>query len=110
MLQNIFRGLCHNSGGVILVAGAIGVLAGVKQLLSGSAVTQPSSRIRTPRQTPGMPKTLDRFSIRRTQSELGYTYWVLQGHGEYSGFTHFDTWQEAVDEMKRRTMSAPVTA
>ena len=46
--------------------------------------------------------TVDRFSIRRTRSELGYTYWVLQGHGKYNGFTLFDTWQEAIDEAQRR--------
>jgi hypothetical protein len=103
MLQNIFRGLCRNSGGVILVAGAIGVLAGVKRFLELPAAAQFHVRARSERKHPGMPKPLDRFTVRRTRSELGYTYWVLQGFGQYTGFTLFDTWQEAMDEVQRRT-------
>ena len=112
MLHNVFRGLCRNRGGVILVAGAIGVLAGVKHLLSrpaaphGQSPTIPKSDI----SKSGLSKTLDRFTIRRTQSELGYTYWVLQGYGQYTGFTLFDTWQEAVEEMTRRTVQEPTAA
>ncbi len=102
MLQNLVRGLCRNSGGVILVAGAIGVLAGVEHLMSKRAVARPRmSRPSLPRR-PVAPTATDRFSIRRTRSELGYTYWVLQGHGKFTRFDLFDTWQEAVDEAQRR--------
>lgn len=106
MLQNVLRGLCRRSGGVILVAGAIGVLAGVEHFMSGRARAQSHSGPSSERKRPGMPKPLDRFSIRRTQSELGYTFWVLQGYGQYSGFTLFDTWQEAIDEVQRRTRNS----
>ena len=106
MLQNVFRGLCRNPGGVILVAGTIGVLAGVKHFMSRPAAAQPRVRARSQTLRPRLTRTLDRFTIRRTQSELGYTYWVLQGYGQYTGFTLFDTWQEAVDEFNRRTQTA----
>ena len=100
MLQNIVRGFCRHSRGVILVAGTAGVLAGVQRLLS-----QPKS---------ARPRTSDRFSVRRTQSDLGYTYWVVQGHGKYRGFALFDTWPEAIAEVLRRTsrraVRQPVTA
>ncbi len=107
MLQTLVRGLCRNSSGVILVAGAIGVLAGVEHLMSRRALAQPSTGNKFKRKRPGMPMALDRFSIRRTRSELGYTYWVLQGYGKYSGFALFDTWQEAIDEVQRRTSHFP---
>lgn len=108
MLQNVLRGLCRNPGGIILVAGTIGVLTGVKHLMSPPAAVRTRVRPHSERQRvgmpkPGMPKPIDRFTISRTQSELGYTYWVLQGHGQYTGFALFDTWQEAMDEMQRRT-------
>jgi len=44
----------------------------------------------------------DYFTIKRTRSELGYTYWVLQGHGKFASFTLFDTWREALDEANTR--------
>lgn len=93
MLQNVLRGLCRNSGGVMLVAGAIGVLAGLECLMSARTAT-PKRLVREIRP--------DRFTIRRTKSELGYCYWVLQGYGKYSGFDLFDSWQEAIDEAQRR--------
>jgi len=107
MLQTLVRGLCRNSGGVILVAGAIGVLAGVEHFMSRRALVEPRAVSQVKRKRPGMPMALDRFSIRRTKSELGYTYWVLQGYGTYNGFTLFDTWQEAIDEVQRRTSHFP---
>ncbi len=103
MLRNILRGLCRNPGGVILVAGTIGVLHGVKHFLAAPAAAQSHVRSRPDRKHPGMPRPLDRFTIRRTRSELGYTYWVLQGFGRHTGFALFDTWQEAIDEVRRRT-------
>ena len=102
MLQNVVRGLCRKTGGVILVAGAIGVLAGVQHFLSGQAVAPLAISLPSYPKPHGMPKPLDRFSIRQTRSELGYTYWVLQGFGKFRGFTLFDTWQEAIDEVQRR--------
>lgn len=104
MLQNVVRGLCRHSGGVMLVAGTIGVLAGVKHLMSSSRAAAAQPVIIRPQ--PARAKSVDRFSIRRTQSELGYTYWVLQGHGQHRGFALFDSWQEAMDEAQRRINTA----
>lgn len=101
MLQNVVRGLCRNSGGVILVAGAIGVLAGVQRLMSARTPVSRTSRISQSR-SPVPAAAIDRFSIRRTKSEIGYCFWVLQGYGKYKGFDLFDTWQEAIHEAQRR--------
>lgn len=92
----MFRGLCRNSSGRALVAGAIGVLTGVEYLMTAHPTApKPSPTART-----------DYFKISRTQSDLGYTYWVLQGFGKYRGFTLYDTWREAMDEAARRTKCA----
>ena len=107
MLRNIVRGLCGKPGGVILVAGAIGVLAGVQHFMKVSVLLPSPATDQKRRNGPGMPRTLNRFTIRRTQSELGYTYWVLQGHGEYTAFALFDTWREAMDEAQRRLKQSP---
>ena len=48
------------------------------------------------------------FSIKRTKSELGYTFWILQGFGHYKCFILCDTWQEAIDEANRRLRAVPV--
>jgi hypothetical protein len=103
MLQNVFRGLCCHAGGIILVAGTIGLLTGVKQLMSIPPGVKSKERVARYKVNNGV----DRFTIRRTRSELGYTFWVLQGFGRYRGFTLFDTWQEAISEVERRT-SFPV--
>ena len=103
MLQNLVRGLCRNAGGIILVAGTIGLLTGVKQLMAAPPAVRRKERSTRYK----YDHAIDRFTIRRTQSELGYTYWVLQGFGKYRGFTLFDTWQEAISEVERRT-SLPV--
>ncbi len=105
MLQNFVRSLCRNPGGVILVAGAIGVLAGVEHFMSARAVAPAGASRRRPVRRLPRSSGVDRFSIRRTKSELGYCYWVLQGYGKYTGFDLFDTWQEAMDEVQHRTGS-----
>lgn len=86
----------------MLVAGAIGVLAGVERFLSKGSfgVPAPSNDFR--RQELSAPKRVDRFVIRRTRSDLGYTYWVLQGYGCFRGFTLFDSWAEAIEEAEQR--------
>ncbi len=71
------------------------MLAGVEHLLAVKPA-QPLPRA----------ARVDYFQIRRTRSEVGYTFWVLRGFGKYRGFTLFDTWQEAIDDAGRR-ISAP---
>jgi hypothetical protein len=98
----------HISLGMHLIAGAVGVLAGLQYLLSpkgrvpsGSDTVRPRA---APQQSgPELPaRKRDYFSIRRTKSELGYVYWVLHGYGEFQCFVLYDTWREAVEEALRR--------
>jgi hypothetical protein len=59
-----------------------------------------ASRTNRPRKTlePKRPQVrTDYFSIRQTRSDLGYVYWVLQGHGRFASFALFDSWREAMD-------------
>jgi hypothetical protein len=111
MFRNIFNGLCCNRPGRAFLAGAIGVLAGVEHLMStrtGAASTTGEPRVVKTKQGAGLsrPRT-DYFQIRRTKSELGYTFWVLQGFGRCSCFLLFDTWQEAIDEANLRLKPVP---
>jgi hypothetical protein len=100
MLRRVFRGLCKSSNGLTLVAGAIGVLTGFERLMGGCARPRPDLPVR-----PLAPRT-GYFDIKRTRSELGYTYWVLHGFGQYRCFVLFDTWREAMDEAVVRVRAA----
>jgi hypothetical protein len=83
--------------GIRLIAVTVGVMAGLRRLF----LTQSSQAHESPTDTPKVQRK-DYFEIRRTQSELGYTYWVLQGVGKFQGVALFDTWQEAMDEARSR--------
>lgn len=48
------------------------------------------------------------FSIKRTKSELGYTFWILQGFGRHKCFILCDTWQEAIEEANQRLRGVSV--
>ena len=93
LIDGLSRNLCRKKGGIALLSGVAGVLAGVERFIA------PRPAVRKPR--------TDYFSIRQTRSELGYTFWVLQGHGYFASFTLFDTWREAMDEASLRVGSAP---
>jgi hypothetical protein len=96
------------SFGIHLLAGAVGVLAGLQHLLSArdrtKAVSNPARRAAEASSDAKEDKATrrDYFSIRRTKSELGYVYWVLQGHGAFQCFVLFDRWKEAAAEASRR--------
>src|SRR5947209_17752343 len=98
----------HLPLGMHLIAGAVGLLAGLQYLLSPkgklpSTVNPVPTRPAPGRNVPGAAeKQRDFFSVRRTKSEFGYVYWVLQGFGEFQCFVLYDTWQEAMDEASRR--------
>ncbi len=98
--------------GTHLLAGAVGVLAGLQHLLSAKERTkrasEPESReqVRSINHTQPTQRRPDYFSIRRTKSELGYVYWVLQGYGEFQCYVLHDTWKEAADEACRRASDA----
>ena len=109
MFRNIFNGLCSSRGGRVFVASAIGVLAGMEYWMSHRP-GQPTGNAEAlgVKNRPGVsrPRT-DYFQIRRTKSELGYTFWVLQGFGRYRCFLLLDTWQEAIDEANLRLRAVP---
>ncbi len=42
------------------------------------------------------------FSIKRTKSEVGYVYWILEGYGKHKCFVLCDTWEEAMEQAKHR--------
>jgi hypothetical protein len=100
MFGKVVSGLCRKRGGLVLVAGAIGLLAGVEYLL---AVRSPKpvspARARSRNQTPHL-------KVSQTRSELGYVYWVVREAGGTPKYALFDTWQEAIDEVNRRIKSA----
>jgi hypothetical protein len=53
------------------------------------------------------PKPTERpFHIRRTKSEVGYVYWILEGRGKHKCYVLCDSWQEAVAEANRRLQDA----
>lgn len=94
--------------GIHLVAGAVGVLAGLQYFFSPKSRRKATGNCGV-RSVAAVDNTAqpantrrDYFSIRRTKSDLGYVYWVLKGYGEFQCFILFDTWREAVDEASRR--------
>jgi hypothetical protein len=92
LIDGVSRGLSRKKSGIVLLSGVAGVLAGVERFIAPRPAPRPTAR--KPR--------VDYFSIRQTRSELGYTFWVLQGHGHFASFTLFDTWREAMDEADLR--------
>ncbi len=65
--------------------------------------TEPSKAAHHSPIFPSAPSRTDRqFSIKRTKSEVGYVYWILEGHGKYKCFVLCDTWEEAMEQAKTR--------
>ena len=85
----------------LLLAGAV-ILAGFLRSFFASR----TSRHRNTRKFNSLRLRTDYFSIRQTRSELGYVYWVLQGHGKFTSFALFDTWREAMDAAHQRISEA----
>jgi hypothetical protein len=48
------------------------------------------------------PPSDRQFSIKRTKSEVGYVYWVLEGYGRHKCFVLCDSWEEAMEQAKAR--------
>lgn len=66
-------------------------------------------RVQTARTTPSAPlvrsainRANRQFSIKRTKSEVGYVYWILEGYGKHKCFVLCDTWEEAMEQAKNR--------
>lgn len=139
-MKSLFGGLLIAAGVAVL---AVGVLAGVEVLLSNQNRRPRRSKRRvesnktpaiadapalpaaetTPVEAPplGPKKDTERnFSIKRTKSEVGYVYWILEGYGKYKCFILCDSWDEAVaqaqakmaeiDGVDAKSNSVPVSA
>ncbi len=107
MFRRVVKDLCRKPRGLALVAGAIGVLAGMEQLLSSHASNLGSrgkSRLFPHRRRREAPAP--RIKISQTRSELGFVYWVVRETGSEPSYALFDTWQEAINEATRRIGSA----
>ena len=65
--------------------------------------TEPSKAAsNTPVFRSGLSRTDRQFSIKRTKSEVGYVYWILEGFGKHKCFVLCDTWEEAMEQAKSR--------
>jgi hypothetical protein len=94
-MRRILSNLMTATGVLALAVGVIGVAVGVERVLT-------RRRTRTKPAT-NPPAALQRsFSIKRTKSEIGYVYWILQGYGKHKCFVLCDSWQEAIDEARLR--------
>jgi hypothetical protein len=76
------------------------MVTSVLLLAAGVAVVLISERRKPRLRSPERP-----FSIKRTKSEVGYVYWILEGRGKYKCYLLCDSWQEAVVEVNRRLQS-----
>jgi hypothetical protein len=102
-MKNFFGGLLFAAGAVALT---VGVIAGIERLLKDSSPA-PRATPEAPPQAPPPAETLVKeaernFSIKRTKSEVGYVYWILEGYGKYKCFVLCDTWDEAVAQAKAK--------
>ena len=121
-MKSLFGGLLIAAGIAVL---AVGVLAGVEVLLANpnrrprrskdvSELEDKSSIAHSPappvaetkpvEASPLVPKkdTERNFSIKRTKSEVGYVYWILEGYGKYKCFILCDSWDEAVAQAQAK--------
>jgi hypothetical protein len=116
-MKSLFGGLLIAAGVAVL---AVGVLAAAQVLLQNP--NQRARRGQNEKESTGVPEPEDRpevmaeapadlvpkkdaarnFSIKRTKSEVGYVYWILEGYGKYKCFILCDTWEEAVAKAKTK--------
>jgi len=122
-MKSLFGGLLIAAGVAVL---AVGVLAGAEVLLQNSSRRPRRRGQAEENKTPAMPEAATRpevpaeaalalapkkdaarnFSIKRTKSEVGYVYWILEGYGKYKCFILCDTWEEAVEQAKAKLAEA----
>jgi hypothetical protein len=111
VIRRLAQVLLGASSAIIVVAGVAVAMAGFDKKKDQRTKSQRRWESRrnleraTRRGAQGKERT-DYFEIRRTQSELGYTYWILKGHGIFQCFELFDSWEEATAQLKLRTEQA----
>ena len=112
-MLRIFGGLLMATGALVLAAGVVGVIVVLERALTNREKDrqQPPAAPETPARPPVVaaaepqatrPKAERHFSIKRTKSEVGYVYWILEGHGKYKCFVLCDSWEEAIEQAKAR--------
>jgi hypothetical protein len=108
----VIRGLLKRfSPATDMIAWVVGVTAALTAvtLLSSRAAKRTSRSSQEPASIPIAKKKevrRDYFSIRKSHSELGFSYWVLQGHGCFASFALFDTWTEAIEAVNGRLLGS----
>jgi hypothetical protein len=114
-MKSLFGGFLYATGAVAL---AVGVLAGLERLLENPSSSRRQGQANN---TPAVAESEDEtaaldsaatlapkadaernFSIKRTKSEVGYVYWILEGYGKYKCFILCDSWDEAVAQAKAK--------
>lgn len=108
MLDKLIRGLSRRKNGILLLGGAAAVLSGVERLLSTRPPDASVASQRSETRDFVLPvlKREDRFRVYKSQTDLGYAYWVLQGFGSFECFALFDSWEQAMQEAERRVAVA----
>jgi hypothetical protein len=108
-LKRLIDGMARTRSGLMVLSGLTAVLSGVEKVMIVSLQTRtPGAGVKV---QPALPvqarrQRTDYFAIRRTCSELGYVYWVLQGYGYFQSFTLFDTWAEAMQQADEKLRHA----
>ncbi len=104
MFKGIVGGLLMATGALVLAAGVVGLIVVVERLLDNRERDRDKEpRPSSPETAPlARPKAQPHFSIKRTKSEVGYIYWILEGHGKYKCFVLCDSWEEAIEQAKSR--------
>ncbi len=98
-MKHLLNGLFIAASATVL---AVGVVVALETLLSkrpkrNHPIPEPAPK---PPPEPVKQKPERNFSIKRTKSEVGFVYWILEGYGRYKCFILCDSWNEAIAEAK----------
>ena len=104
-LKSLVEMLAKRREGIWVLGSVAAILVGVQRLMHA-----PKERVVVPVPaavpSPAIEQRVHFFTVKQTKSELGYTYWVLQGHGRYASFELFDTWSEAISAAEAHLAAA----
>lgn len=114
-MKHLVKRLIVVSGAIVLMAGVVACAERFLFVAKGwrrrrndldGAPPSPAGEAATAEGGAGIlptARTTERkFSIKRTKSEVGYVYWILEGFGSYKCFVLCDSWEEAVAQAKAR--------